>query len=156
MTKPLILVFTHLGFALAGFALGIYTLPILMAPDAPSTTEVAGLATGASYTGEFRRDLEDSDFLHWGEGVLSVSPEVITLAGRLAPGPAYRLYLSPEFVETEAAFEALKSKMALVGSIDTFENFILEVPGSVDIDDYNTAIVWCESFNEFITAAQYR
>jgi len=127
-----------------------------MAPDSPSTSEVAGLAQTATFTGEFRRDLADSDFLHWGEGTLAVSTDVITLEGRLAPGPAYRLYLSPEFVETEADFKALKARMALVGGIDTFENFIVPVPVSVDVAKYKAAIVWCESFDQFITATRYR
>jgi hypothetical protein len=156
MIKFLILVLSHLGFAGLGFVLGIYTLPILMAPDAPSSTEVAGLEQSATYTGEFKRDLADSDFLHWGEGVIAVAPNVITFQGKLAPGPAYRLYLSPEFVETEAAFEDLKHRMVMVGGIDTFENFIVKVPASVDVSGFNTAIIWCESFGQFITAARYR
>ena len=156
MTRTLILILSHLGCACLGFALGIYTLPILMAPDAPSASEVTVLERSATFTGEFQRDLEESDFLHWGEGTVSVAPAVITFKGTLAPGPAYRLYLSPEFIETEAAFESLKSRMALVGSIDTFENFILAVPDSVDVSQFNTVIIWCESFGQFITAAQYR
>ena len=48
MSRPLILILSHLAFAFAGFALGIYTLPILMAPASPSTTDVAGLASRAS------------------------------------------------------------------------------------------------------------
>jgi hypothetical protein len=156
MKRVLLLVLTHLGCAGLGFALGIYTLPILMAPAAPSTTQVASLESTATYTGEFRRDLADSDFLHWGEGTVSIAPEVITFQGELAPGPAYRLYLSPEFVETEAAFETLKPRMALVGNVDTFENFIVDVPESVDVSQFNTVVVWCESFRQFITAAQYR
>lgn len=139
-----------------GFAAGVYTLPILMAPDSPSSKEVSGFEQSAMYTGEFKRDLADSDFLHWGEGVLAVSPDIISFQGELAPGPAYRLYLSPEFVETEAAFEQLKHRMVMVGSIDTFENFIVQVPETVDVSGFNTAIIWCESFGQFITAARYR
>ena len=127
-----------------------------MAPDAPSSKELSGLEQSAIYTGEFKRDLADSDFLHWGEGVLAVSPDLITFKGKLAPGPAYRLYLSPEFVETEEAFEELKHRMVKVGNIDTFDNFIVQVPGSVDVSSFNSAIVWCESFGQFITAARYR
>ena len=82
--------------------------------------------------------------------------EVISLEGAVSPGPAYKLYLSPDFVETEAVFLARKSEMALVGDVKTFENFIVVVPPSVDPDAYNTVIVWCESFEEFFTAARYR
>ncbi len=156
MPKALLLILSHLAVAGAGFALGIYALPILMAPEAPPVQDAATLAQGATYTGEFRRDLADSDFLHWGEGRVYVSRDNITFQGELAPGPDYRLYLSPEFVETEAAFEQLKPQMREVGPVKTFENFVLDVPETVDLADYNTVIVWCESFGQFITAARYQ
>ncbi|MGD9833820.1 MAG: DM13 domain-containing protein, partial [Piscinibacter sp.] len=102
------------------------------------------------------RDLEDSDALHWGEGVVSVGARSIGLVGELAPGPDYKLYLSPEFVETEAEFMRLKASMVRVGDVKTFKNFLVAVPESVDIAQYNTVIIWCEAFGQFITAAQYR
>ncbi|MBT8422040.1 MAG: DM13 domain-containing protein [Gammaproteobacteria bacterium] len=156
LKKLLLLAITH-GAALAvGFAGGIYALPIIIAPEAPSETAVTAVADVAEYTGEFRRDLQDSDRLHWGEGQLFVSRESISFMGELAPGPDYMLYLSPEFVETEAEFERLKSSMVVVGSVKTFENFLLDVPADIDPSDYTTAIVWCETFGEFISAARYR
>jgi hypothetical protein len=155
-TFKLMLLGTHLLVALLGFALGIYLLPILTAPAAPSAGEVQALSQGATFTGEFRRDLKDSDPLHWGEGTVSVGPKAITLAGRVAPGPDYKLYLSPEFVETEADFERLKPTMQRVGDVKTFDNFAVALPEGVDPARYTTVIVWCESFSQFISAARYR
>ncbi len=108
------------------------------------------------FTGRFKRDLKDSDALHWGEGVVSVSPKAISLAGRLAPGPDYKLYLSPQFVETEADFKRLKTSMARVGDVKTFENFIVPVPAGIEPEKFSAVIVWCETFSQFITAAKYR
>ena len=156
MTRVLFLAVSHVLAAAAGFALGIYALPILTAPAAPSAAEVAAQTGQATYTGQFRRDLKDSDLLHWGEGTVSVGRQSIAFAGKLAPGPDYKLYLSPEFVETEADFKRLKERMVRVGDVKTFENFIVSVPESVDPARYNTVIVWCESFAQFITAASYR
>ncbi len=62
------------------------------------------LAGSAQYTGQFRKDLRGSDLLHWGEGTVSISQAAVVLTGRLAPGPDYKLYLSPEFVETKEDF----------------------------------------------------
>lgn len=156
MKKLLFLIASH-AFALSlGFALGIYALPILTAPSAPTTSEAASAASQATYAGHFRRDLKDSDLLHWGEGTLSVGRTSIVLVGKLAPGPDYKLYLSPEFVETEADFKRLKSRMVRVGDVRTFENFVVSVPENIDISRYDTVIVWCESFGQFITAAKYR
>lgn len=152
-----ILFFISHGIAGAiGFAAGIYALPILIAPEAPSIADVSTVAKIADYKGEFRRDLTDSDALHWGEGTVSIGPDSISLMGRLAPGPDYKLYLSPEFVETEADFNRLKPQMALVGDVKTFDNFLVGVPPGVNPEQFTSVIVWCESFGQFITAAQYR
>lgn len=147
---------THGAVGLAGFALGIYALPILIAPPAPSQSEVVALASQAEYRAEFHRDLTDSDTLHWGEGTVSLSPTLITFMGKLAPGPDYKLYLSPKFVETEADFNRLKPKMIQVGEIKTFENFVVKVSPDVELSNFNSVIVWCETFGQFITSAQYR
>jgi hypothetical protein len=154
--KVLILMLSHLLAIGAGFGLGIYMLPILTAPDSPDTSQVQSVADTSQFTGTFRRDLKDSDPFHYGEGDLFVGPDMIAFEGKLAPGPDYRLYLSPEFVETEARFEALKHSMVEVGRIYTFDKFTVEVPDSIDPSDYNTAIVWCESFGQFITSAVYK
>ena len=154
--KKLILLATHLLALALGFALGVYALPILIAPSPPAAAEVAAQAGAAQYKGTFRRDLKDSDALHWGEGVVSVGVSSIGLVGKLAPGPDYKLYLSPEFVETEADFKRLKDKMARVADVKTFENFLVSVPPGVDVSRYNTVVVWCETFSQFITAAKYQ
>jgi hypothetical protein len=154
--KTFVLVGTH-AFAIGiGFVLGIYLLPILIAPESPGIEEVRSSAGMARFTGEFRRDLADSDVFHWGEGTLYVGDENIAFEGRIAPGPDYRLYLSPTFVETESDFEALKPEMVQVGFVSTFENFMLAVPESIDPAEFKAAIVWCESFGQFITAGSYR
>jgi len=154
--KKLVLLVSHSVVLAVGFALGVYALPILVAPSAPTAAEVGALAGQAAFKGKFRRDLKDSDALHWGEGTVSVSPRSIALLGELAPGPDYKLYLSPQFVETEAEFNRLKPRMVRVGDIKTFKNFLVPVPESIDTTRYNTVVVWCETFGQFISAAQYR
>ena len=76
--------------------------------------------------------------------------------GKLAPGPDYMVYLTNEFVEDEAGFEAIKDQARLIGPAKTFSGFLLNVPEGVDVNAYTSVIVWCESFGEFITAAKYR
>jgi hypothetical protein len=46
--------------------------------------------------------------------------------------------------------------MIRVGDVKTFNNFVVPVPASIDPAKYSAVIVWCETFNEFITAARYR
>ena len=154
--KKLLLLLSHLLALALGFALGIYCLPVLIAPAAPTSAEIAAQASAATYTGQFRRDLTDSDALHWGEGTVTVSPQSIALRGELAPGPDYKLYLSPQFVDTEADFKRLKPHMVRVGDVNTFQNFLVPVPASVDPARYTTVVIWCEAFEQFITAAPYQ
>ena len=155
-SKAILLLASHAAVAAAGFAGGIYALPILIAPAAPSMEEVKAASNQAKFTGQFKRDLKDSDSLHWGEGTVSVGSAAISLAGKLAPGPDYKLHLSPEFVETEADFSRLKHSMVRVGDVKTFENFVVAVPSGIDPAKYSAVIVWCETFSQFITAAKYK
>jgi hypothetical protein len=154
--RVLFLLASHVATLAIGFALGIYALPIIIAPSGPSSADISAQASAAMYTGQFRRDLKDSDALHWGEGRVSVSAQAISLDGKLAPGPDYKLYLSPEFVETEADFNRLKPRMRRVGDVKTFDNFVVPLPAGVDPSQYTTVIVWCETFGQFITATRYR
>lgn len=156
LRKIALLIMTHGFVAVFGFAGGIYALPILTAPDAPTTQAIESAATGQLYQAQFQRSLQGSDLLHWGEGGVTLGPQFITFNGELSPGPDFKLYLSPEFVETEAEFERLKSQMIRVGSVNTFNNFIVPVDSNIQLSDYTSVIVWCESFGEFITSAKYR
>ena len=156
MLRWISLVVTHgLVFA-AGFALGIYMLPILTAPASLDRAMLAETAKGAQFTANFTRNLKGSDFLHWGEGKVSVGRSKIVHDGKLSPGPDYKLYLVPEFVDDEASFNRVKGKSVRLGDIKTFDGFIVDVPAGTDITAYDTVLVWCEAFGEFITSAKYR
>ena len=156
MKKILLLVLSHAAIGAAGFAAGIYALPILTAPPAPAEAEILEIASRAPFKSEFQRDLAGSDALHWGEGLVSVSQTAVSFMGKLAPGPDYKLYFSPQFVDTEDDFNRYKSEMVRVGDVKTFENFLVAVPEAIDPAAYNTVVVWCESFGQFITAAKYQ
>ncbi|MEM1385966.1 MAG: DM13 domain-containing protein [Pseudomonadota bacterium] len=146
---------TH-GIALViGVGLGIYLLPILTAPDAPDAAMLEEKAASALYSAEFTRDLPGSDFLHWGEGRISLSAAEIVHEGALSPGPDYKVYLTTGPVEDEASFEPLKADAALIGDVKSFSGFLLPVPEGVDVSAYSTIVVWCETFSEFITSAEY-
>ena len=154
--KLLVLFVTHAAALGIGFAAGIYFLPILIAPKAPSAADAKAAAAGAQFTAQFRKDLKGSDFLHWGEGTVAIARDRVTFSGRLAPGPDYKLYFSPEFVETKEGFLKVKERSVRAADIKTFENFIVTLPASVDVASFNTVVVWCETFSMFISAAKYR
>ncbi|MCH2077339.1 MAG: DM13 domain-containing protein [Rhodobacteraceae bacterium] len=156
MKRAILFLITH-GIALAiGFAGGIYLLPILTAPPSPDSAMLEEEARAAVYSVELTRDAPGNDRLHWGEGTLSITPERIVHEGRLAPGPDYRVYLVPGPVGHEDDFEPLKATSIEVGAVKSFGGFLIDLPADVDIEAYNTVLVWCEAFGEYITAGTYR
>lgn len=153
--KKVLLLITHGLMLVVGFALGIYALPILTQPDKPSMTDIGQVATSALFTGQFERDLEGSDALHYGNGTIYINAQKIAFDGQISPGPDYKLYLSPVFVENKTDFLKNKDKMLKVGDVRTFNSFLLDMPDGVNPADYQAVVIWCESFNIFITAAKY-
>ena len=156
MLRWLLLLFTHSAALAFGFALGVYFLPILTAPPGPDRAAIAAASEGATFTGSFQRNLKGSDFLPWGEGEIRLMATRIVHDGKLSPGPDYKLYLVSDFVDDEASFLALKDKALRVGDVKNFDGFILDLAPGVDIAAYTTAVVWCEAFGQFISAAKYR
>ena len=156
MKRILALAATHTAALGLGFGLGVYFLPIITAEDAPEAAVLEQAASAATYSAELTRDLRGSDRLHWGEGTISVSPETISHIGELAPGPDYKLYLTREFVEDEAGFEAVRAEAVRIGEVKSYDGFAIDVPQGIDIEQFTTVVIWCETFGEFITAGQYR
>ena len=142
-----------------GFALGVYYLPILVASEGVSQEVVAAARSQAKTQVTFRRDLKGSDGLHWGEGTLHLTQETgqyyFTLDGQVSPGPDYKLYLTPLYVEDEAAFLDIKAQSVRVADITGFDNFRVDVPMSIDPTQYPAVIIWCERFGEFITSGRF-
>lgn len=154
--KIVLLVASHAAALIAGFALGIYVLPILIEPPPPGAAEFAAAVDQAQFKAKFDPDLKGSDAIHWGDGTVYIGRKAIALKGKVAPGPDYKVYLSPEFVDTRAEFLRVKPRMMRVGDVKTFQNFVVPVSESVDPAAYNTVAIWCERFQMFITAAKYR
>ena len=154
--KIFILTFTHSFILIFGFGLGVYFLPILTAPKSIDISEINEIENNSLFQTEFVRDLRGSDPWHWGEAKVTISDKKITVNGSIAPGPDYKLYLLSEFVEHEDEFLPIKDMSQYIAEIKGFENFVVDVPENVDVSKYNTIIIWCESFNEFITAAKYQ
>ena len=154
--KIILLISSYIIVFVLGFGLGIYLLPILTSPKSVNIDKIIKLEKNALYKTVFVRDLKGSDLFHWGEADVSVSKNEIIVNGSIAPGPDYKLYLTKEFVEQEEEFLSIKDNSRYVAVVKTFKNFVITVPEDIDINDYNTIVIWCESFSEFITAAKYK
>jgi hypothetical protein len=53
LRRTLLLAASHSVVAAAGFAAGIYALPILIAPEGPSPEDIKAASSGAMFTGQF-------------------------------------------------------------------------------------------------------
>ena len=52
------------------------------------------------------------------------------------------------FVEHEEEFLAIKNNAKYVAEVKSFKNFAIDVSKDIQVNKYNTIVIWCESFNE--------
>jgi len=155
--RLILLSLSHAAALALGIGLGIYWLPILTEPDAPDLIAIEASQAGEPlYTARFDRERAGSDYFHWGEGDVRIYESTITFKGELAPGPDYRLYLAPRYVENEAEYLAIKARSLEVGSVKTFSGFAFNNVSELGDPTLNTLVIWCEAFGEFITSARFR
>ena len=154
--KFILLFFSHGAFLAIGFALGIYLLPILTAPKSADIEQIEKLRSKLIYQTEFKKGQSGNDFLHWGEGKVMITNTEIVFKGKIAPGPDYKIYLTKKYVEHEDEFLPIKSEALFVSDLKNFENFIIPINSNVNFNNYNTILIWCEAFKEFITSAKYQ
>ena len=151
----LFLIFSHGAVLGIGFALGVYFLPILTAPKSADLSQIEQVVANPVYKAEFKKGQRGNDFFHWGEGQLVITNNEIALKGKVAPGPDYKIYLTKKFVEHEDEFLPIKQNALYVADLKVFENFIVPLDKKVNFEDYNTILIWCEAFKEFIASAKY-
>lgn len=129
-------------------------MPILNAETGLGDTAITARQSTIERRGEFHRNLEGSDSLHWGEGTIMVGNNAVWLDGSLSPGPEYRLYFALIFVETEERFLTIKSQSVEVELVKAFTNFTLQLPDGTNVDEFPVVVIWCEAFSQFIAAAE--
>lgn len=111
MLKALLIFIIALAIFAAGFMAGIYSLPILTEQPAPEIKTLEQHQTRALFSAEFKPDLKGSDRLHYGDGMVYLTNDAISMQGTLSPGPDYQLYLSRNFIDNETDFLAQKGSV---------------------------------------------
>tara|TARA_Y200000002_G_C22472733_1_gene575312 strand:- start:170 stop:664 length:495 start_codon:yes stop_codon:yes gene_type:complete len=149
-------VFTHTISLSIGCMIGIYLLPIMIAPEKPSINEFQKVINSAQFDAVFVKDLKESDILHWAKGQILLSKTEIAFQGKISPGPDYKLYLTKKFVQTKKDFLKIKNQSVEIGEIKSFNGFIISIKKEIDITAYNSVVIWCEAFSRFISAAKYQ
>lgn len=141
-----------------GFALGVYTLPILVEMlGERQQSETVQVFAETDPTGEFDRDSPGSDPLHWGEGRIRLSSGNLVFEDdvRLAPGPDYRIYMTTKFVDNRDDFKRIKSNAVEISKLKNFSGpQSFELPPDLNTDIYDNVVVWCEAFSMYIASAR--
>ncbi len=125
MPRWLILTATHILVLSIGFAGGIYLLPILTAPPSPTEVALQNSASERSIWVDLRAIWKAVISSIGAPEKFGIAPDRIAHLGRLSPGPDYKVYLAPRFVETKAAFLEIKGSSVRLGDVKTFNGFIV-------------------------------
>ena len=88
-----------------------YFLSILTAKKGLDTASIKALSQGALRQGTFVRALPESDVPHWDDVVIIANADQNWLDGEISPGPDYRLYLIPKYVERGAEFLQIMGRL---------------------------------------------
>ena len=67
----------------------------------------------------------------------------------------YKPELGPRFFDTKEALPLVNEPIR-AGDVMTFNGFIVKVPVAFGVRDYDEAVIWCEVFEQFVSAAEYQ
>ncbi len=135
--------------------MGVYTLPIMTQPPASSHTEILAISKAATYKGQFKKELKDSDALHYATGEIYFTDNHIAFVGEIAPGPDYRLYLAKTFIETEADFKVQKHTMVEIANINQFSQFVQPKYRQVDLSSFRVLLFGVSILNNLYRQRHY-
>ncbi|MEC7706152.1 MAG: DM13 domain-containing protein, partial [Pseudomonadota bacterium] len=57
-------------------------------------------------------------------------------------------------ITSKQLFLDVKNQILQIAPVKVLKNFLLDMPNSVSVDDYDAMIIWCEQFSAFITSAR--
>jgi hypothetical protein len=101
------------------------------------------------------RNIKDSDLPHWWKGEVGVSRNRIVHIGRLSLVPGLQARTWSTFLRHERSI-TLVNEPIRAGDVMTFNGFIVKVPVAFGVRDYDAAVIWCEVFEQFVSAAEYQ
>lgn len=137
-------------------ALHLMSAALLLGLALPAAAQERAMPEGAQWVGRFDRNQAASDDRHWGQGTVYVTKDRLVLRGEVSPGPAYGVYLTPVYAESGREFRRIRSASVRIGPLRNFENFQMQLPKGVRVEDYPNVLIWCERFRVFITSSRLR
>lgn len=140
-----------------GFAAGIWFFPYLFPLEPVNhTLTQEETQTPVAAKGNFIH-ANPRDPIHWGKGSVSVFKNLVYLEQdfEVGPGPDYRVLLVPKAgIKTNGDVREVLSKSVDLGQIQAFKGGQrYPIPAGVNLDDYQSVVIWCRQFGALISPA---
>jgi len=137
-----------------GVALGFFFFPYVFPPP-PAAEQLSEADRAALIAGGSFIQVNPSDPLHYGKGKVSVYRRAVFLEPdfEVGPGPAFHVYLVPQAKVRDAG--AVKDTMYVdLGGLRAFKGSQrYPIPAGVDLKNYQSVVIWCETFGVLISPA---
>ena len=142
---------------IGGFGAGIIAFPYLFPP--PAVNEIVADKNNKQVIskGEFIH-ADPSDPIHYGKGAVTVYSDLVHIEAdfEVGPGPKYHVYLVPDGNVTPDT-DVPNTMFVDLGRLKAFEgsqNY--PIPDGVDLNNYQSVVIWCEQFSVLISPASLR
>ena len=140
-----------------GVALGLFIFPYVFPPPAAAEQLAAAEHAKLVASGTFIH-ANPSDPVHYGKGRVSVYEKAVFLEPdfEVGPGPAFHVYLVPkQKIRSEA--DVKDTMFVDLGGLRAFKGSQrYPIPAGVNLNDYQSVIIWCERFGVLISPADLR
>ncbi len=137
-----------------GVALGFFLFPYVFPPP-PAAEQLTESDRSALVAGGTFIHANPSDPIHWGRGKVSVYEKTVFLEPdfEVGPGPKYHVYLVPA-ATVRREEQVAKSMFVDLGRLRAFKGSQrYPVPAGVDLNKYQSVVIWCEQFGVLISPA---
>jgi hypothetical protein len=137
-----------------GVALAFFVYPFVFPPPPAMDTLTEADRSALVATGEFIQ-ADPNDPIHKGSGKVSVYEKTVFLESdfKVGPGPAFKVYLVPKQMIRESA-DVVDTMYVDLGPLRAFEGSQrYPVPDGVDLANYPSVVIWCETFSVLISPA---
>lgn len=136
-----------------GVVVGFFIFPYVFPPP-PAMETINEEDRTLVATGSFIH-ADPSDPIHYGSGKVSVYENAVFLEEdfEVGPGPAYHVYLVPK-ANVRVSGDVAHQMYVDLGQLRAFKGSQrYAVPEGVDLANYPSVVIWCETFSVLISPA---
>jgi hypothetical protein len=140
-----------------GIALGFLFFPFVFPPP-PATEQLTEADRSALVASGSFIQADPSDPLHYGAGKVSVYEKTVFLEQdfEVGPGPKYHVYLVSK-TDVRRSNDVTGTKYVDLGQLRSFkgsQRYL--IPEGVDLKQYPSVVIWCETFSVLISPADLK